>query len=257
MIDKDSAQYLAQQKFLQTQSDLFKKHSDERKTINIIAIGCSTTNLDDEVRRVPSSHKIMNQVLDQAKILNPSIEVLVRTYILEDLNFDHCEGNYSVQWHYCTRPCWISQRKAEKWIADPLTQLYNDLVDRSDIVIIATPIRRWSASSLYYKLVERLNCIENQKEVYGVDLVHNKLLWMVIMGAQDGAQHVMWQMMSVRAELWFAFAKSPYVAYTAGGLLNDRIDLIPEQLQRDQILIDEMIDEMLTNQFETITNRRK
>jgi hypothetical protein len=54
---------------------------------------------------------------------------------------------------------------------------------------------------LYYKLVERLNCIENQKEVYGVDLVHNKLMGMVIMGAQDGAQHVMGQMMSVRAEL--------------------------------------------------------
>jgi len=36
MIDKDSKEYLAQQQFLQIQSDLFKKHSDERKTINIL-----------------------------------------------------------------------------------------------------------------------------------------------------------------------------------------------------------------------------
>jgi multimeric flavodoxin WrbA len=257
MIEPNSVQYIAQQKFLQTQSDLFKQHSEERKTINILAIGCSTTNLDDEIRRVPSSHKIMNQILEHAQNINPTIEILTRTHILEDLNFDHCEGNYSIQWHYCTWPCWISQKKAEKGVADPLTQLYHDLVDRCDIVIVATPIRWGSASSLYYKLVERLNCIENQKEVYGVDLVHNKLMGMVIMGAQDGAQHVMWQMMSVWSELWFAFAKSPYVAYTAWWLLNDRIDLIPEQLQRDQILIDEMIKEMLINQFETILNRRK
>jgi multimeric flavodoxin WrbA len=80
--------------------------------------------------------------LQVAKELYPDQEVLIRTHILEDLNFDHCEGNYSIQGHYCTWPCRISQRKAEKGIADPLTQLYNDLVDRCDIVIVATPIRR-------------------------------------------------------------------------------------------------------------------
>lgn len=257
MVDTQTKEYKAQQLFLQAQSDSFKKHSDERTTINIVSIGCSSTNLDDEIRRIPSSHKIMDQVLEQAKRLYPDTEVLVRTHILEDLNFDHCEGNYSVQWQYCTRPCRISQRKAAKWLADPLTQLYNDLVDRSDIVIIATPIRRWNASSLYYKLVERMNCIENQKEVYGVDLVHNKLMGMVIIGAQDGAQHVMGQMMSVWSELWFAFAKSPYVAYTAGWYLNDRMDLIPSQIEQDKKLIDKMILDMLMHQFETIMNRRK
>jgi hypothetical protein len=64
-------------------------------------------------------------------------------------------------------------------------------------------------------------------------------------------------MMSVWSELGFAFSKSPYVAYTAGGLLNDRIDLIPSQLERDQLLINEMIEDMLKNQFHTIINRRK
>lgn len=257
MLDKTSAPYLAQQKFLQTQSDLFKKNSEERKTINILWIGCSSTNIEDQPRRIPSSHQILHDTLEKAKLIDPSTEVLTRTHILEDLIFDHCEGNYSIQWEYCTRPCRISQRKAEKGIADPLTQLYHDLIDRCDIVLVATPIRRWSASSLYYKLVERLNCIENQKEVYNVDLLHNKLMWMIIMGAQDGAQHVMGQMMSVWAELGFAFAKSPYIAYTAWGLLNDRIDLIPGQLQKDKSLIDEMMITMLTEQFTLIKQRRK
>ena len=141
--------------------------------------------------------------------------------------------------------------------ADPLTQIYNDLIDRADVIIITTPIRWWNASSLYYKLVERLNCIENQKEVYGVDLVHNKLMWMVIIWAQDGALHVMWQMMSVWAELWFAFAKSPYVAYTAWWLLNDKIDLIPNQIQNDRWLIEQMTQEMISNQINNIIQRRK
>lgn len=257
MIDPKSKEYKAQKKFLQTQSDLFKQHSEERKTINILGIGCSSTNLDDEIRRIPSSHKILADTLKKAKTLYPHVEVQTRTHILEDLNFDHCEGNYSIQWHFCTRPCWISQKKAEKWLADPLTQLYNDLVDRSDIVLVATPLRWWNASSLYYKLVERLNCLENQKEVYGVDLIHNKLMGMIIMGAQDGAQHVMGQMMSVWSEMWFAFAKNPSIAYTAGGLQNDRIDLIPSQLKKDKELIDTMMTEMLQNQFNTILQRRK
>ena len=177
MLDKNSKEYIAQKQFLQTQSDLFKKHSEERKTINILGIGCSSTSLDDEIRRIPSSHKILQDTLDKAKKLYPDTEVVIRIHILEDMNFDHCEWNYSIDGSYCTRPCWISQKKAEKWLADPLTQLYNDLVDRSDIVLVASPIRWWNASSLYYKLVERLNCIENQKEVYGVDLVHNKLIY--------------------------------------------------------------------------------
>jgi hypothetical protein len=39
----------------------------------------------------------MNQVLERAIDINPEIQVLTRTHILEDLNFDHCEGNYSIQ----------------------------------------------------------------------------------------------------------------------------------------------------------------
>gem|GEM_PF-3510330 len=35
------------------------------------------------------------------------------------------------------------------------------------------------------------------------------------------------------------------------------MDLIPQQLEKDQNLIDEMVTEMLSYQFETILNRRK
>jgi hypothetical protein len=134
--------------------------------------------------------------------------------------------------------------------------LYNDMTDWADIVLIATPLRRWSASSLYYKLVERCNCIENQKEVYSVDLIKNKLMGSIIIGAQDGVQHVMWSIMATRSQMGFAFAKQPFVWYTAWGYLNQRMDLIPEQLARDNHLIIWMAKEMLENQFLTIKARR-
>lgn len=255
-INKNSAQYHAQIKFLQTQSDLFLQHSKDRKSINIVGIWCSSTSIDDEIRRIPSSHKVLLQTLDTAKILYPNQKVNTKVHILEDMNFAHCEGNYSIQWDYCTWPCRISQKKAKLGIADPLTQLYNDIVDRADIILIATPIRWWNASSLYFKMVERMNCIENQKEVYGVDLVHNKLIGMIIVWAQDGVQHVMAQMMATWSQLWFAFAKSPYVIYTAWWYSNDRPDLVPKQLTDDNKLIDKMISDMLTYQFENILQRR-
>jgi multimeric flavodoxin WrbA len=247
-------QFIAQQKFLQECADEFLKHSRERKTINILGIGCSSTNLDDEHRRQPSSHRILEETLALAKTMDSTVET--KTIILEDLDFDHCQGNYSIQGHYCTWPCWISQTKAKKWIADPLIQLYNDMTDWADIVLIATPIRWWNASSLYYKLVERCNCIENQKEVYGVDLIHNKLMGSIIIGAQDWVQHVMWSIMATRSQMWFAFAKQPFVWYTAWGYTNQRIDLVAEQQTRDDEVIMAMAKEMLENQCIAIKARR-
>lgn len=249
--------YEAQKKLLQKQSDIYKEHSDARQTINILGIGCSTRNSDDIPARIPASHHILSSILQQAHDLYPHIKIQDRSHILQEIDFDHCEANYSMHWEYCTRPCWISQRKNKLGMVDPLTQLYDDIVDWADIVIVATPIRRGNASSLYYKLVERLNCIENQQEVYGVNLIHNKLMWMVVIGAQDGVQHVMGQMMSVWAQFGFAFAANPYVAYTSGWFTNTRTDLVAEQLNHAKQEIDQMIRKMLDAQIQTILHRRK
>lgn len=37
-------------------------------------------------------------------------------------------------------------------------------------------------------MVERLNCIQTQKEVYDVDLIHDQAAGFVIVGGQDGVQ---------------------------------------------------------------------
>ncbi len=254
---EQSPEFLKQKQWLQTQSDSFLQHARERKTINIVWISCSTVNKDDNPPRVPSSHKLLERAMNIAKSINPTIEIVTKIHKLDEMNFQHCEANYSIKGDYCTRPCWISQRMAKAGKADPLTELYYDLVDWSDIVLIATPIRWNNPSSLYFKLVERLNCIENQKEVYGVDLIHNQLAGMIIIGAQDGAQHVMGQIMPIWSQMGFSFVKNPAVLYTAGWYSNKKTDLVASQIEADQQMLDEATIAMLTAQIETILLRRK
>jgi len=156
-----SKERLAQQKLLQQFAQQYRDHATARKTINILGISCSTVNTDDETPRIPSSEKVLIDALGYAK---------------DSYDLAHCEANYSIKGEYCTWPCWLSQRKKE----DELMGVYNLLVDRADVIIIATPIRRGSPASLYFKFIERLNCLENQKEVYGVDLLGNQQMGFVI-----------------------------------------------------------------------------
>ena len=44
-----------------------------------------------------------------------------------------------------------------------MDQVYEGVVHWADVIVIATPIRWGGASSLYYKMIERMNCIQNQE----------------------------------------------------------------------------------------------
>jgi len=118
-------------------------------------------------------------------------------------------------------------------------------------------LRRWSAASLYYKFIERLNCIENQKEVYGVDLMGNQLAWCIIVGAQDGVQATLGQMMSFWAHLGCGFAKHPFVGYTAGNYTNDKLDLVASQIAADKKIIAAQYQEMIDAQIALVQKLRK
>jgi hypothetical protein len=131
----------AQQRNLQEQSANYLRNAQARTSINIMLITCSTVNGDDEPVRVPSSEQIGLDTLELARRLYPDQEIQTKVFKLREIDFAHCEANYSVSGHYCTWPCWISQRMAQLGKADPLTELYYSLVDWCDIVLIATPIR--------------------------------------------------------------------------------------------------------------------
>jgi multimeric flavodoxin WrbA len=78
---------------------------------------------------------------------------------------------------------------------DQMEQVYDALVHWCDAVIIASPIRWGSASSLYFKMIERLNCVQNQITIANNLLIRNKVAAFIITGGQDNIQAVAGQML--------------------------------------------------------------
>jgi multimeric flavodoxin WrbA len=91
----------------------------------------------------------------------------------------------------------------------------------SDVVIVASPIRWGSASSLYYRMVQRLNSVQNQLPAHGNLLIRDKVAAFIITGGQDNIQHVAGEMMSFWAQLGFVFAKFPFVGWSRGWYSED------------------------------------
>ena len=92
---------------------------------------------------------------------------------------------------------------------DQLDQVYEMAVHWADILLIATPIRWGAASSLYYKMVERMNCIQNQITLNNKVLIRNKVAAFIITGGQDGIQAVAGQMMGFFSEIGYLLPQFP------------------------------------------------
>ena len=75
-----------------------------------------------------------------------------------------------------------------------MDRVYEGIVHWADVILVATPIRWGGASSLYYKMVERMNCIQNQETVAGRHLLRNKVAAFIITGGQDNVQGVAGQL---------------------------------------------------------------
>jgi NADPH-dependent FMN reductase len=96
---------------------------------------------------------VLHQALKAAAELGAETQLIS----LNDLEFRACEGYYSKSAHACTWPCSITQMDKN----DQLDRVYEALVHWADAIIVASPIRWGAASSLYFKMAERLNCIQN------------------------------------------------------------------------------------------------
>ena len=89
------------------------------------------------------------------------------------------------------------------------------------MILVATPIRWGAASSLYYKMVERMNCIQNQVTTRDRVLIRDKVAGFIVIGGQDNVQAVAGQMLGFFAELGFLFPQFPYVAHSRGWSAED------------------------------------
>ena len=85
-----------------------------------------------------------------------------------------------------------------------------------DVVLIATPIRWGQAGSLYYRMAERLNCIQNQMTIHNRCLINRKVAAFIVTGGQDNVQGVAGQLLTFWGELGFLFPQFPFIAHTRG-----------------------------------------
>jgi nitrite reductase/ring-hydroxylating ferredoxin subunit/multimeric flavodoxin WrbA len=171
-------------------------------------LGISTTAMDDGNPRFSTSDALLEHAMARAAELKADTQLIK----LRSLNFRHCEGNYSKASHACTWPCAITEREP----GDQLTAVYEGLVHWADVVLIATPIRWGNASSLYYKMAERLNCVQNQITIHNRVLIRNKVAGFIITGGQDNIQSVAGSMMTFWSELGFLFPQFPFIAHSRG-----------------------------------------
>jgi len=176
-------------------------------------VGISTTAMNADYPRYSTSDELLDVALARAAKLGCATQRI----LLRELSFRHCEGYYSKAARACTWPCSITQMDPE----DQLDRVYEALVHWADVYVIATPIRWGGASSLYFKMIERLNCIQNQLTIAGRTLLKDKVLTAIITGGQDNVQAVAGQMLGFFTELGCHVPQYAYIAHSRGWSAED------------------------------------
>ena len=177
-------------------------------------VGISTTNMDVKNPRYSTSDALLAEAIHYAA---SELKVETQTIHLAGLRFRPCEGYYSKSAHACTWPCSITQMDP----ADQMDAVYEAIVHWADVILVATPIRWGNASSLYYRMVERMNCVQNQVTIANRVLLRNKVASFIITGGQDNVQAVAGQMLGFFAEIGCHFPQFPYIAHSRGWSAED------------------------------------
>jgi multimeric flavodoxin WrbA len=175
--------------------------------------GIGTTVMDNAYPRESTSDLLLEVALAHAKERGAE----TRHVSLRDLSFRACEGYYSKSARACTWPCSITQMDP----TDQLVAVYEAAVGWADVILVATPIRWGNASSLYYKMAERMNCVQNQITIANRVLMQNKVASFIITGGQDNVQGVAGQLLTFFGELGCAFPPFPFVGHSRGWSAED------------------------------------
>jgi multimeric flavodoxin WrbA/nitrite reductase/ring-hydroxylating ferredoxin subunit len=199
-------------------------------------VGFSTTVMQKDYPRFSTSEYLLEAALKHAEAQGHE----TRMVRLRDLNFRACEGFYSKGARACTWPCSITQMDPN----DQLDQVYEALVHWGDVFMVATPIRWGAASSLYFKMVERMNCIQNQVTISGKVLLQNKVVGAIITGGQDNVQAVAGQMLGFFGELGCQFPQFPYIAHSRGWTAEDMARNVESVQANDELkaAAEELVD---------------
>jgi multimeric flavodoxin WrbA len=191
------------------------------------AVGISATN------RAPSAKDESHTEAALKSVLALMAAEGVQTEFIRasDLKIYTCEGNYSKGPRLCTWPC----QSSLKYKDDQMKKIYDAIIG-ADIVILATPVRWNNCSSIMQKLIERLNCVENQYSVFNKRLIKDKVAGAVVIGHEDGAQHVGGNLLNFFT--FMGFNIPPFaIAYWTGESKEDT-DLDADKMKKSKFFAD-------------------
>jgi multimeric flavodoxin WrbA len=177
-------------------------------------LGVSTTAMTAGHPRYSTSEALLETALEHARSQRGAETRLLK---LRDLSFRACEGFYSKAAEACTWPCSITQMDKR----DQMAEVYEGVVFWADVILVATPIRWGVASSLYHRMVERMNCVQNQITIRDRVLIRDKVAGFVITGGQDNVQAVAGQMLLFFSEIGCQFPPFPFIAHSRGWSAED------------------------------------
>jgi multimeric flavodoxin WrbA len=202
-------------------------------------LGISCTNLNDDVApRKSTSEQALVYALDYAKDkLGTGLVRETQMIKLRDLYFKHCEGYYSKHANACIFPCSISEMDEN----DQTMRVYEKVILWADVVVLATPIRWGNASSLYYQMIQRMNCVQSQIIAHSTCLIRDKVAAFIITGGQDNVQHVAGELMSFWSQLGFIFGKFPFIGWSRGWYAEDTENNLRKQLTRHKYFHEKML----------------
>ena len=151
-----------------------------------------------------STYYLMKLAFDALKGKDVEKEIIVAS----ELNLRPCNHYYSVNAKMCVHPCLITQMDKK----DEMVKIYDGILN-SDVVIFSTPIYWGNHSQLMQLIIERLNSLENANSVHGQVVVKNKIGALMILGHEDGYQHVAGGLMNFLTEMGLIFPPQAYAAW--------------------------------------------
>lgn len=158
-------------------------------------------------------------------LLNRAFEALVskdiekEIIVASELNLRPCQHHYSISAKMCVHPCLVTQVDGE----DEMKKIYDGIIE-ADVVIFSTPIHWGNHSQLAQLIVERLNSLENAYSTHKQVVIKNKIAGIMVVGHEDGYQHVAGGLMNFLTCLGMIFPPHAYAAWVGESTTDTAVD---------------------------------
>jgi multimeric flavodoxin WrbA len=178
-----------------------------------------------------NTYYLMKLAFDHLKDDDVEKEIVVAS----ELNLRPCDHHYSMNARMCVHPCLITQTDAD----DQMKLIY-DRILAADVVIFSTPIYWGNHSQLMQLIIERLNSFENENSVHHKVIIKNKIGAFMILGHEDGYQHIAGSLMNFFTEMGLIFPPQCYGAWVGESDEDTKADR--GKIENDERIKDIFID---------------